>query len=454
MRRPSNDTVNTSARNNRRIAPRSLPYHWLLPLAFFCVGLTYLYASPHFESPDSYYHLGVIKWIADHGGALPIQSPDHEHLYAHEGSQPPLYYLLMTPIWAAIDSADFADFFQANPLVIAGHPARLGNRNQIFYRQPHPPNLAGASLALYLIRLASLAMGTVTIFAIYQAARKLAPASTGLAVLAASFAAFNPQFLFISSSISNDNLVAMLAALTTWMLIAMLRDGFHTRRSVFIGLLVALASLAKLSGLILGLVVILCGCYIAWRTRDRRGLLILAASLFAFWLALAGWWYLRNIALYGELFGTGALIEHFGGRNATLLQLLTQEFEGFRISYWGLFGWFSIFTSPLHYAAMDILSALAIVGLAIHMLRNRAGCLCHERLRGAHPAHSRRRRRLDLVFDANAVVARALDVSIYRRYQSAACAGDRRPEIARAARRPADVRLQHRRAISLYHPAI
>ena len=278
-----------------------LPYHWLLPLAFFCVGLTYLYASPHFESPDSYYHLGVIKWMADHGGALPIQSPDHEHLYAHEGSQPPLYYLLMTPIWAAIDSADFADFFQANPLVIAGHPARLGNRNQIFYRQPHPPNLAGASLALYLIRLASLAMGTVTIFAIYRAARKLAPASTGLAVLAASFAAFNPQFLFISSSISNDNLVAMLAALTTWMLIAMLRDGFHSRRSVFIGLLVALASLAKLSGLILGLVVILCGCYIAWRTRDRRGLLILAASLFAFWLALAGWWYLRNLALYGEL---------------------------------------------------------------------------------------------------------------------------------------------------------
>jgi len=356
---------------HRRFAPWRLPFQWLLPLAFFCIGLGYLYASPHFESPDSYYHLGVIKWIADHGGALPVQSPDHDHLYAHEGSQPPLYYLLMTPIWAAIDSSDFADFFQVNPLVIAGRPARLGNRNQLFYRQPHPPNLAGTSLALYLIRLASLAMGTVTIFAIYQAARKLAPASTGLAVLAASFAAFNPQFLFISSSISNDNLVAMLAALSTWMLIVMLREGFHTRRSILIGLLVALASLAKLGGLILGLVAVLCGFFIARRTRDRRGLLILAASIAVFWLVLAGWWYLRNIALYGELFGTGALIEHFGGRNASLLQLLTQEFEGFRISYWGLFGWFSIFTTPLHYAAMDILTALAIVGLAIHLLRNR-----------------------------------------------------------------------------------
>lgn len=354
-----------------RFARAKLPYHWLLPLAFFCVGLTYLYASPHFESPDSYYHLGVIKWIADHGGALPVQSPDHEHLYAHEGSQPPLYYLLMTPIWQAVDSTDFADFFQRNPLVIAGYPARLGNRNQIFYRQPYPPNLVGTSLALYLIRLASLAMGTVTIFAIYQAASSLAPASKGLAVLAASFAAFNPQFLFVSSSISNDNLVTMLAALTTWQMILMLREGFQRKRSIGIGLLIALASLAKLSGLILGLAVVLCGLFIAWREQDRRGLRVLLGAITLFWLVVAGWWYLRNITLYGELFGTGALIEHFGGRNANLHQLITEEIEGFRISYWGLFGWFSIFTAPLHYLAMDILTALALVGLAIHLLRNR-----------------------------------------------------------------------------------
>ncbi|MCY3915710.1 MAG: glycosyltransferase family 39 protein [Chloroflexi bacterium] len=347
------------------------PFHWLLPLAFFCIGLTYLYASPHFESPDSYYHLGVIKWIADHGGALPVQSPDHDHLYAHEGSQPPLYYLLMTPIWLAVDSSDFADFFQPNPLVIAGQPARLGNRNQIFYQQPHPPNLAGASLALYLIRLATLAMGAVTIYAICQAARTLAPARNRLAVMAASLAAFNPQFLFVSSSINNDNLVTMLAALALWQMLAMLRDGFQARRSVGIGLLIALASLAKLSGLILGVAAVFCGILTVARYKDWRGLRLLLGAILLFWLIISGWWYLRNLILYGEPFGTNALIDHFGGRNATLTQLITEEFEGFRISYWGLFGWFSIFTDWRHYLAMDILSALALIGLARHLARNR-----------------------------------------------------------------------------------
>ncbi|MCY3865335.1 MAG: glycosyltransferase family 39 protein, partial [Chloroflexi bacterium] len=328
------------------------------------------YASPHFESPDSIYHVGVIKWIAE-AGALPIQSPDHDELYAHEGSQPPLYYLLMALVWSAVDPADFDDFLQLNPLVFKGHPGRLGNRNLAFYRQPYPAHLEGTSLALYVIRLLTLGMGALTIFAIYRAARALEPRSIHLAILAAAFAAFNPQFLFISSSVSNDSLVAMLVALATWQMVVMLREGFHTRRSLLLGLLIALASLAKLSGLILGVAAVFCGVLTAARYKDWRGLRLLLGAILLFWLVIAGWWHLRNLALYGEPFGTNALIDHFGGRNATLTQLITEEFEGFRISYWGLFGWFSIFTDRRHYLAMDILSALALIGLARHLARNR-----------------------------------------------------------------------------------
>lgn len=355
----------------RLLSWQNRPLHWLLPLAFFSVGLTYLYASPHFESPDSIYHVGVIKWIADHGGALPVQSPDHDELYAHEGSQPPLYYLFMTPIWRAIDTSDFADFFQRNPLVIAGHPARLGNRNQVFYRQPHPPNLKGTSLALTIIRLLTLSMSAVTVYAVYQSARTIQPRSTGFALLATALAAFNPQFLFVSSSVSNDNLVTMLVSLITWQTLLMLREGFETRRSLLISLLIALASLSKLSGLAPILAVGAAALFTARRKADRRGFVVLAGSMLLFWLVIASWWYLRNIMLYGELFGTNALIDHYGGRNASLTQLLTAESAGFRYSYWGLFGWFSIFISRLHYQAMDILSIVAVGGLVIHLLRIR-----------------------------------------------------------------------------------
>lgn len=70
---------------HHRFSCRRLPLHWLLPLAFFCVGLIYLYSAPHFEASDSDEHVGVIKWIAE-TGTLPVQSARHDHLHAQEAS--------------------------------------------------------------------------------------------------------------------------------------------------------------------------------------------------------------------------------------------------------------------------------------------------------------------------------------------------------------------------------
>jgi hypothetical protein len=85
-------------RELHRIGDRQL--RWLMPLIFFGLGLLYIYAAPHFEASDSIQHIGMIKWIAD-TGQLPVQSPEHEHMYGQEASQPPLYYLLMASIWPA-----------------------------------------------------------------------------------------------------------------------------------------------------------------------------------------------------------------------------------------------------------------------------------------------------------------------------------------------------------------
>jgi len=356
---------------NRLKGITGLPFQWLLPLIFFCLGLIYLYASPNFESPDSIYHLGVIKWIAEHDGALPVQSPDHNHLYEQEGSQPPLYYLLMTPIWLRLDTEDFDEVYYQNPMVNLGHPSRLGNRNLIFYKQPYPPNLTGTSLAIYVIRLVTLGMATVTIAAVYQSARAIRPDSVGFPILATSFVAFNPQFLFISTSVSNDNLAAMLGALITWQLLVMLREGFQTRRSLLLAALIALMTLAKLSAMAFVAIVALAGIWLALRKRDLRGLVILGGSMLVFWLVIASWWYWRNLMLYQELFGTRMMIANFGGRSTTIPRLLVEEFEGFRRSYWGVFGWFNNLTSEYHYVAMDALTALAVGGLVVYLLKNR-----------------------------------------------------------------------------------
>lgn len=354
----------------RLSAWQNLPFHWLLPLAFFCVGLLYLYSAPHFEASDTVAHVGVIKWIAE-TGTLPVQSAEHEFLYAQEGSQPPLYYLLMSLVWSAFDTSDFDDYFQQNPYVFKGYPKHLGNRNVVFYRQPYPPDLGGTSLALYVIRLLTLGMATVTVAAVYQSARTVMPAQSGLALLATSLTAFNPMFLFISTSVSNDVLVTTLSSLACWLALLTLRHGFETRRSVALALLIALATLSKLSGLALAPVVGLAGLWLLQRTGDRRGFVVLIGSITLALLLLAGWWFLRNISLYGELTGTGAMLEFFGRRDIPLIRLLLEEFEGLRISYWGLFGSFSILTNRIHYLLMDALSLLGAVGLFVFVARNR-----------------------------------------------------------------------------------
>lgn len=353
-------------------ALRGLPYQWLLPLCFFCLGLIYIYAAPHFEASDSIAHVGMIKWIADHDGALPVQSADHAQLYRQQASQPPLYYYMMAAIWTALDTSDFDEFFRLSPFAIVGDPMRLGNRNRIFYRQPYPPNLhQGTSLALYVIRLATLGMSTVAVAAVYQSARTVMPRRRDFAPLACALTAFNPQFIFISASVSNDGLVIMLSALITWQTLLMLRDGFQTRRSLVLALLIALASLAKLSGLVFAALLILAGIWILFRTRDRRGFLVLLGAALVIWLVLAGWWFLRNLTLYQEPFGTAAMLEYVGRRQTTIPQLLAQEFQGLRISFWGLFGAFSILTRDIHYQLMDALTLVSAAGFLVFAAKHR-----------------------------------------------------------------------------------
>lgn len=349
---------------------RALPLSWLLPALFLLVGLAYLYAAPNFEASDTAQHVGMIKFIAE-TGALPVQSGDHNELYGQEASQPPLYYLIMAAVWNAFDTSDFEARYLPSPFTVIGDTSGFGNRNLVIYKQPYPPDLHGSSLALYAIRALTLGMGALTVWAIYQSARLVMPDEPGIAVLAASLTAFNPQFLFISASASNDTLVNMLAALIAWRMLIMLRDGFETRRDLALALLIALASLTKLSGLVLGGAVALAAIWLLIRRRDRRGFLRLAGMILIAFLLIAGWWYARNLTLYGEPFGTSAMLDFFGRRSTTFERLLREEFHGLRVSYWAVFGAFNTVAHNLFYQVMDALTLLGAGGLLLFAARNR-----------------------------------------------------------------------------------
>lgn len=345
-----------------------------LLIAFLLAGILYAWSAPLFEAPDESWHFA----FADHvmrNRSLPVQQPGTDTPWRQQGSQPPLYYALVAALIAGVDTSDLPEHMQLNPHAIVGDPSALDNQNHYLhdYRALEP---RGTALAVYVARLFSLLLATGSVAAVWLAARELALLlkcnPRRLSLLAAGLVAFNPQFLFISASVSNDNLITLLSSLTIWQMLAMLRAGMTRRRSLALAALLALASISKLSGLLLLAPVALAALWRTSRSGNWRSLLQLAALAGACWLMIAGPWYARNLALYGEFTGTQTMLDVFGRRPAPSLEtLLTEEFTGLRQSYWGIFGWFNIFSPAPLYVAMDLVTLAGAAGLLAWLWQGR-----------------------------------------------------------------------------------
>lgn len=342
----------------------------VLIIIYAVLALVYMWATPPFEASDELWHVGVVYHITT-TGELPVQIPGVETPWEQEGSQPPLYYLAVAALASTVGMSDFDAVRQLNPHVVAGDPAITGNKNLVLHNATSAEP-RGTVLAVYLGRLLSIVLGGVTLGAVYASARVFVPERPAVAVLAAGLTAFNPMFLFISASVNNDNLVTALNSLLLWQMLLMLRDGLSARRSALTALLLALTSLAKLSGLVIVPAIALASLYAAARRKDWRGLLTLWLLMGSVWAVVAGWWYIRNITLYGELFGTYTMATVAGPRAEPFtLATMLEEFEGFRVAYWGWFGAVNIIAAPAYYVVMDLVTAVGIFGLGVHVWRRR-----------------------------------------------------------------------------------
>ena len=352
---------------------RNLPPLPLLA-AFLLVGLLYMWATPVLEASDEPQHFAFVDFISRHW-SLPVQVPGEAIPLAQEGSQPPLYYILAAALVAPVDTSNLPDFMQPNPHAILGDPSAVNNQNR-FLHDTTGLELRGVALAVYIARLFSLLLACVSVSAVWLAARELG-LLTGqnprrLALLAAGLVAFNPQFLFISASVNNDNLITLLASLVIWQMLSLLRNGLTLRRSLLLALLLALASLSKLSGLLLYVPVGLAALWLTQRSRNWTELARLALLAGVCWLVIAGPWYARNLILYDEFTGSQTMLDIFGRRPAPSLEtLLTDEFRGLRYSYWGIFGGFNISSPAPFYLAMDVVTLAGVSGLLLWMWQKR-----------------------------------------------------------------------------------
>lgn len=336
----------------------------LIGLAFTLLAVIYSIVIPIFESPDELWHYPFV-WHLARTAELPVQDPAQPQLWQQEGSQPPLYYALAALLTAAIPSDNLPDLIYHNPHADIGLVSPDGNANIVVHTPAEQWPWHGAVLAIQVARFFSVTLGLGTIIAIYALARQLWPDHPHLALLAMAFVAFNPMFLFISASINNDNLITFLAALLLLHLTSLAsQEGkqLKLKSFVYLGIIIGLAMLTKVSGLgLLGLTgLTLLVLAVKWRSWWYTAI-IGNGIVSGLAVAIAGWWYWRNFQLYGDWTGTENMVKMMGARPVppTVGQLWS-EVPGLMRSFWGLFGYFSV---PMPSILYTVFNALLIVGL-------------------------------------------------------------------------------------------
>ncbi len=330
---------------------------------FVALGLIYNVTIPLFEAPDEQDHVEYANWLAD-GNGLP-------HLVTDRGEvgeiwQPPLYYALIGALVAPIDRVDLAAVAPLSGDWLAGL-SRVAHYHTSAEAYPY----RGAALAVHVARIASTVMGLITILATYAIARRLIPRH---ALPAAALVALNPQFIFMSAAVNNDNLVITLCSVALWILIKLIyeadekkSEGRQAAWFGMLGLVWGSAGLTKLTGLTLGLPIGLTLLYLAWRRRSWRPLLVGGIVAGGVMLLVCGWWFWRNWQLYGDPLAWGEMLAVTGAlvRPELLSWPETLNYAGFlRFSYWAAFG-YGVSAPGAFYTMTGAIMALGVAGWAL-----------------------------------------------------------------------------------------
>lgn len=359
---------------------RALRWPGVILLAYLILGTQYALITPPFEASDELWHYPLVQHLAQ-GLPLPVQDPAQVGPWRQEASQPPLYYYLTAVLTAPIDAGNLPSVRRLNPHVDNGVITPDGNINLALH-DPQANPWRGALLAVRVARFASLAMGAVTVILTYALARVAWPARPDIYLGATAFTAFLPMFLFISGAVNNDNLIMPLATLALWLMARLVGQLPTLRRQALalwlgLGLVIGLAALTKVSGV--GLLPLAVGALLMahwraqpdltvgprlWRSLTRAiapGILIVATVL-----VVAGWWYARNLRLYGDWNGWSAFIQVLGQRaHPASLGQLWDERAGFMMSFWGLFGGVNVPMSGWVYALLNAALSGSVVGFGV-----------------------------------------------------------------------------------------
>jgi 4-amino-4-deoxy-L-arabinose transferase-like glycosyltransferase len=328
-----------------------------LLIVYVAKQLVVAFVSPPFTGHDEVAHFAVIRIVATEHRipmlwtdtlpadlyqyrAYSIEWHNRDNSPLYTAVHPPLYYILMAPVYAAA--------------------SRLS-----------PEGIQ------YVLRCASIPCGVALIVLAFLLTTTLFPRDAFLGVTVPTAVAFQPQISYEAAMVNNDALATALYTGILLLMVLTIRDGATIRRAALLGVAAGVALLAK-GTTVIALVLIPLALLAGQRGRRWRSAAIQTAVAYAAAMAIIGpWWWFMTRA-YGDpmaLTAIAATQTDLTRDDTTFLQLL---FSGrFLVDRWtetwGEFGWRLIHISGALLALLGVVTAASIAALvAVAMAERRA----------------------------------------------------------------------------------
>jgi 4-amino-4-deoxy-L-arabinose transferase-like glycosyltransferase len=332
----------------------------LIIVVYLCVGALYAVKTPDWQVPDEPAHYNYIRALAEDGRFPVLEMGDYDQDYLgrltnqgfppqlsvdsveYEDHQPPLYYLLATPVYLAFDGA------------------------------------------LIPLRLFSVLIGAGVVLLAYAVAATVFPDRPLIGLGTAAFVAFLPQHVAMMAGVNNDSLAELLIGVALWMTVRWIKalgvrstkgqGGAGERQLAGLGVVLGLGLVTKTTVAPVALAVFV-ALLLAWRRgadENLRGLVRHLVLVFGPALFIVALWWIRNVSIYGglDIYGLANHDTVVVGQPRTADWIRDQGLSGWLErgltftfqSFWGQFGWMGVVMPTWLYRALAVWSGMLTLG--------------------------------------------------------------------------------------------
>ncbi len=366
------------------LKPRFLIF--LLGLFYVGLGIAFSQITPFNKGPDEGYHLEYITFIKEHG-RLPINY--QERATITRADFPPLYHLLVALISfnVNIDGAPYLKYYWDSFRYQAmDHHGEVGFINTEDYQWPY----MGRFLVWQMGRWLSIGLSLATLMVVFLTLREILPNDRPmLPLFGTALLAFIPQYIFLSSSLNDDNLLGLLAALYFLMVVKIVKSPERWQPFIYLAILLGLSLTVKYTLIVMpleiGLICWLIGQQKGWAWAGQRIALVASLTCLS-----SSWWFGWTIYFFNTVKQDGLFVGLIspllaGGSDPTLNRLggllsggqvglrgipaeaklgtFSQWVQATALSFWGVGIGGQIPFYPYAYGVISLIILLAIVGL-------------------------------------------------------------------------------------------